>query len=755
MLPRSIRKSRRLWLVIGFALVVVSAAKMEFSASAQQSSALPWMNENLSPDQRAAMVIRQMTLDEKIGIVTGYLGYPTFRNLQAPKQSLGADGFVFGVPRLGIPDQQEIGSGLGVTNLGKRAHGESTAFPSGLAQAAMWNPELSYDIGVVIGRETRQQGFNVHLGAGVDLAREPRGGRTFEWMGEDPLLAGKMAAAKLRGIQSQGILSTSHIFAVNDQEGARMSANSIIDPRAMRESDLLAFEFAITESDVGAVMCSYNLVNGVHACQNKFLLTDVLRRDWGFKGYVMSDWGAVHNTLEAAKAGLDQESGNPYKPADVVIDRNFGMYGPKLKEAVEKGEVPQAQLDSMVQHILRTMFARGVIDHPPQVQPADLAYDATVAQRAAEQSAVLLKNANRILPLRNTLHSIAVIGSHADVGVLAGGGSSLVYPPGGNAVPSTAKRAPFWDPSSPMRSIEGKVAHFAVNYNEGTDSTSAARLAASSQVAIVFVNQWMGEGHDVPNLSLPDNQDELIAQVAAANHRTIVVLETGGPVLMPWADQVEGILEVWYPGIRGGESIANLLFGDVNPEGRLPVTFPRTEADLPHPDLPRPPSAPQGAAPDVLYPEFDVQYNEGLKVGYKWYDAEHKDPLFPFGFGLSFASFQYSNLEISAEKEVVVSFDVANTGLRSGGEVAQVYLGLPKRAGEPPKRLVGWEKVHLDAGRVGHVQLTIDPRMLAIFDVKANDWHVLPGEYQFLVGSSSQDLALTAVSTLREQRVRP
>jgi beta-glucosidase len=713
------------------------------------------MNRNLLPDQRAALVIEPMTLDEKISIVTGYLGFPTFRNLQAPERSLGADGFVLGMPRLGIPDQQEIGSGLGVTDLGKRPHAEATAFPSGIAQAATWNLDLSHEIGVVIGRETRQQGFNVHLGTGVNLAREPRGGRTFEWMGEDPLLAGKMAAAKLRGIQSQGIISTSHIFAMNDQEGARMSANSIIEPRAMRESDLLAFEFAITESEVGAVMCSYNLVNGAYACQNKFLLTDVLRRDWGFKGYVMSDWGAVHDTVEAATAGLDQESGNPYKPGAVVTDRNFGMYGPRLKEAVEKGEVPQAQLDSMVQHILRTMFARGIIDYPPRVEAIDFAADGAVAQRAAEQSAVLLKNAAQILPLSKGLRSIAVIGSHADVGVLAGGGSSLVYPPGGNAVPAPTPPNPFWDPSSPLKSIQAAVPHATVKYDAGTDFASAAALAGSSEVAIVFVHQWMGENRDVPNLSLPENQNELIDQVAATNHHTIVILETGGPVLMPWVDQVAGILEVWYPGSRGGAAVANLLFGDANPEGRLPITFPRTEADLPHPVLPRPPSAPQGAAPDTPYPIFDVHYGEGVKVGYKWYDAEHKDPLFPFGFGLSYARFQYSNLKVSPREEVVVSFDVANSGPRRGGETAQVYLGLPESAGEPPKRLVGWKKLELRPGEVGHVQLIVDPRMLAIFDVDANNWHVLPGEYQFLVGSSSRDLRLTAVSTLREQRVRP
>jgi beta-glucosidase len=713
------------------------------------------MNRNLSPDQRAGLVIKQMTLDEKISIVTGCFGFHTFRNLQAPDEALGGDGFVFSIPRLGIPTQQEIGSGLGVTNLGKRPHAEATAFPSGLAQAATWDPNLSQEVGVVIGRETRQQGFNVHLGTGVNLAREPRGGRTFEWMGEDPLLAGKMAAAKLRGVQSQGVISTSHIFAMNDQEGARMSANSVIEPRAMRESDLLAFEFAITESDVGAVMCSYNLVNGVHACQNQFLLRDVLRRDWGFKGYVMSDWGAVHDTVEAATAGLDQESGDPYQPAGVVLDRNFGLYGPKLKEAVEKGEVPEAQLDTMVQHILRTLFAHGVIDHPPQVEPIDFAAGGAVAKRVAEESAVLLKNAHQLLPLSKNLHSIAVIGAHADVGVIAGGGSSLVYPPGGSALPGPTPPNHFWDPSPPLKSIQATVPHAAVQYNPGTDFASAAKLAGSSEVAIVFAYQWMGEGHDVLNLALPEDQDELIAQVAAANHHTIVVLETGGPVLMPWADQVAGILDVWYPGICGGEAIAHLLFGDTNPEGRLPITFPRTEADLPNPVLPHPPSAPQGAVPGTPYPIFDIQYSEGVKVGYKWYDAEHRDPLFPFGFGLSYTRFQYSNLKVSAGKQVAVSFDVANTGTRQGGETAQVYLGLPASAGEPPKRLVGWKKLELRPGELRHVDLIVDPRMLAIFDVDANNWHVLPGEYQFFAGSSSRDLPLTAVSTLGEQRVRP
>jgi beta-glucosidase len=469
----------------------------------------------------------------------------------------------------------------------------------------------------------------------------------------------------------------------------------------------------------------------------------------------MSDWGAVHNTLEAARAGLDQESGNSYRGAAAAVDRNISTYGPKLKAAVEKGAVPPAQLDAIVQHIVRTMFARGVIDHPPVVKPVDLAAGCAVAQRVAEQSAVLLKNTAQQLPLSRSLRSIAVIGSHADVGVLAGGGSSLVYPPGGNAVPSAAQRAPFWDPSSPLKSIQAMVPHAAVQYDAGTDSASAARLARSSEVALVFAYQWMGEGHDVPNLSLPENQDELIAQVAAANPHTIVVLETGGPVLMPWIEKVAGILEVWYPGIRGGEAIADLLFGEANPEGRLPITFPRQEADLPNPVLPHPPSAPQGAVPGTPYPDFDVHYDEGVKVGYKWYDAEHKAPLFPFGFGLSYTRFQYSNLKANAGREVTVSFDVANSGSRQGGETAQVYLGLPASAGEPPKRLVGWKKLELRPGEVRHVDLILDPRMLAIFDVDANNWHVLAGDYMLFVGASSSDLRLTTTAKLYEQRVKP
>jgi beta-glucosidase len=743
------RRRRRTFATI--VALFIAALPLSSAPQTTRPAKWPWMNKNLSPDQRADLVVKQMTLDEKISTVTSYLGW-SYSLATGPHEGKGADGYAHGVPRLGIPDQREIGSGLGVTNLDHRPGGQATAFPSGLAQAAAWNPDLSYEVGVVIGREARSQGFNIHLGTGVNLAREPRGGRTFEWMGEDPLLAGKMAAAKLRGIQSQGVVSTSHIYALNDQEGGRGNANSIMDRRAMRESDLLAFEFAITESDVGSVMCSYNLVDGMHSCQSKFLLSDVLKGDWGFKGYVMSDWGAVHNTVEAATAGTDQESGNPTQA--VALDGSFGFYGAKLKDALAKGHVPASRLDGMVHRILRAMFAAGVIDNPPEMKPIDLSAGAAVAQRVAEQSMVLLKNAAGQLPLTKQVRSIAVIGSHADVGVMAGGGSSEVEPMGGYALPHSKLGSPPWHPSSPLKAIQAKVPEATVQYDPGTNPAAAAKLARACEVAIVFVTQWMTEGADVPNLALPDNQDQLVARIAAANRHTIVVLETGGPVLMPWLDKVTGVLEAWYPGIRGGETIANVLFGDVNPAGRLPISFPRQEADLPHPVLTRPPAAPPGI-PWWAGPVFDVHYTEGVKAGYKWYDAEHKDPLFPFGFGLSYTSFRYSNLKVNAARDVVVSFDVANTGSREGWDAAQVYLAMPATVVEPPHRLIAWKKIQLPPGETHHVELTIDPRMLAIFDVDANKWHVVPGEYQFAVGSSSRDLALKVSSSITEEWVKP
>jgi beta-glucosidase len=395
------------------------------------------------------------------------------------------------------------------------------------------------------------------------------------------------------------------------------------------------------------------------------------------------------------------------------------------------------------------------MDHPPVVMPINVKKDADVAQHIAEQGAVLLKNDDGQLPLdASKVRSIALIGSHADIAVLSGGGSAQVNPVGGNAVPAKPVAdddtdaflaIQVWDPSSPLRAIRAKSPNSKVAFASGLDAGAAAKLAGNSEVAIVFAHQHTHENADLENLALPDEQDELIRQVAAANPHTIVVLENGDPVLMPWLGSVKAALETWYPGARGGEAIANILFGDVNPSGKLVLSFPKSEADLPRPVLQGPPPRPTGQKTDILTPGafFDVNYSEGMKVGYRWYDAENKVPLFPFGFGLSYSSFAYAKLHVESAKQLSVSFTLKNASGRAGAEVAQVYLGLPASAGEPPKRLVGWKKVKLGPGESQEVTVNIEPRALAIFDDARNVWEIVPGEYRVFVGGSSWQTPLT------------
>ncbi|MGA9887171.1 MAG: glycoside hydrolase family 3 C-terminal domain-containing protein, partial [Candidatus Acidiferrales bacterium] len=716
------------------------------SKNQSHSTSRPWMNAKLSPDERADLLVKQMTLDEKIQLLHGFFGAPLGKLVPtAPPRALGGDGFVPGIPRLGIPDLNLIGAGLGVTDLGHRANGQSTELPSSLAETSSWDLEIAYAAGKVIGEETRAEGFNVSLGGGIDVTREPRNGRNFEYHGENPLLAGKITGQELRAIQDQGVVADIKHYVINDQESGRFTVSSNLDKRSMREIDLLAFEIAIKDSGVGTVMCAYNRVNDVYSCENDYLLNEVLKKDWGFRGWVMSDCGATHSTVKAANAGLDQE---------FFLSQYFSA---PLKEAVEKGEVPMARLDDMVHRILRTLFTVGVMDHPPVVTPINVEKDADIAQHIEEQGAVLLKNADGQLPLdASKVRSIAVIGSHADIAVLSGGGSAQVNPVGGNAVPAKPVADDdtdaflairVWDPSSPLRAIRAKSPQSKVVFALGLDAGAAAKLASDSEVAIVFAHQHTHENADLKSLALPDEQDELIRRVVAANAHTIVVLENGDPLLMPWLDSVKAVLETWYPGPRGGEAIANILFGDVNPSGKLVLSFPKSEADLPRPVLQGPPAPPAGQKPDanVLTRDtfFDVNYSEGMKVGYCWYDAENKEPLFPFGFGLSYSSFAYTKLRVDSARPVSVAFSLKNTSQRAGAEVAQVYLGLPTSAGEPPKRLVGWKKVKLDPGETQEVNVSIAARSLAIFDDARNLWEIVPGEYRVFVGGSSRETPLT------------
>ena len=568
---------------ISFCFLVLRFSSLPLSFFSQKSEkSHPWMNTSLSPDERASMVVKEMTIDEKIQMLhgTGMVGLSPMSPLAI--HSNGGAGYVPGIPRLGIPALQMSDAAYGVRVSGENGR-YSTALPSDIAGAATWDLAGAYEYGALIGRELRAQGYNMGLGGGVNLTREPRDGRTFEYMGEDPILAGKMVASAIKGLQDQHVIGDIKHYALNDQESGRNAVNVNIDKRAARESDLLAFEIGVLDSNVGAVMCSYNRVNGDYACENKYLLTDVLKNDWKFKGFVLTDWGGAHSTEKASAAGLDHE-----QPGWI-------FYGDALKKAVESGKVPQSEFDDHVQRILRAMFATGVIDDPPQKSVVDVERGFEVARTLEEQAIVLLKNDHEQLPLAaSRVHSIAIIGPHADVGMISGGGSAQVDPPVGNAIMPPGKGQtrwlePVWFPTSPLKSIRAKVPGASVQFDSGADPEKAASLAAKSDVAIVFAYQWESEDMDLPTLSLPENQDSLIAKVAAANPHTVVVLETGGPVTAPWAGQVSAILEAWFAGSKGSDAVANVLFGDVNPSAKLPVTFPRSDADLPHPTIVKPP----------------------------------------------------------------------------------------------------------------------------------------------------------------------
>ena len=736
-LPRSARAGLATLLGLS-AFVVLSHARHHQDGNADdQAQNRPWMNSSLSPDERADLVLKEMTLDEKIDLLhgNGMPGWGTPR----PNAHLGngGAGFVVGVARLGIPIIQMSDAAYGVRSSGENGR-YSTALPSNIASAASWDPHAACEYGTLIGRELRAQGYNMTLGGGVNITREPRNGRTFEYMGEDPVLAGTLVGNRMKCEQAQNILGDMKHYAVNDQESGRNEVNAVISKRAIRETDLLAFQIGIDIAKPGAVMCSYNAVNGDFACENKYLLTDVLKKEWNFKGFVVSDWAGTHSTVKASSAGLDNE-----QPFD-------HFYGAPFKEAVKSGKIPQAELDEHVHRILRSEFASGIVDHPVKKSVIDVEAGLETSRKIAEQSIVLLKNSSSVLPLDPAkIHSIAIIGAHADAGMISGGGSAQVDPPG---QPSPHWKEHVWFPTSPLKAVCAAAPGANVQFESGADRESAAALAKKSDVAIVFTYQWTSEDMDLPNLSLPENQDALIDQVAAANPKTIVVLETGTAVTMPWLDKVSGVLEAWYAGSKGHEAVANILFGRANPSAKLPMTFPRTESDLPHPKLATPPpgSGDHGSEGNErgAKPAFEVQYNEGLRVGYKWYDAENKKPLFPFGYGLSYTTFAYSDLKVKPGKETSVAFTVKNTGGRAGEEIAQVYAALPPTAGEPPKRLVAWSKVHLDAGESKQVSLTIDPLYLSIYDENGSAWKLVPGSYTFMAGTSSHDLPLQQKVTL-------
>jgi beta-glucosidase len=716
--------------------------KMFLAASAIALAGGAEAQPAIDPDKQAAALVKQMTPDERNLLLHGFFSRPNNVNKLPQIGAPYAAGYTPGIARLGIPQLAESDASLGVAWIdGKRAR-NATALPSSMALAATWDVKIAYAGSAAIAQDARASGLNVLLAGGVDLTREPRNGRNFEYLGEDPLLAGTLAGETIRAIQDQHVMSTIKHYALNAQETQQSAIGVDISEAAARESDLLAFEIAIERGNPGAVMCAYNHFNGPFSCASDFLLNKVLKQDWSYPGFVMSDWGANHATAEAL-AGLDRESGEEFDSQT--------FFGAPLQALDGKNPLYTPRITDMNQRILRSMIANHLFDDPAKISQPDIARGEAAARAEAAAGTVLLKN-NGILPLLKTARRIAVIGGYANIGVMSGGGSSQVAPQSGPAlaIPTTFAadewQAIILHPGSPVKAIAARAPGAHVTFDNGAYPAFAAARAKDADVAIVFATQWTTEGLDVPDISLPSAQDELIAAVAAANPHTIVVLETGGPVLMPWLEKSAAVLEAWYPGIRGADAIADILFGDVNPSGKLPITFPASLEQTPRPRL------------DGLF-DFDgrthLNYDiEGSDVGYRWYERKGLTPLFPFGFGLSYTSFRYDDLQLRSEGNTLhASFTVTNTGNRPGRDTPQVYV--TARGNAKGQRLIGWSNVDLAPGASTKVTVDADPRLLADWSTPRQRWSVPAGRYDVTVNSSSATPVLNGATGLEARLLPP
>lgn len=709
-----------------------------------------WQKDGLTADEKAGLVLAKMTEEEKYAWLSGPMAIPIGDEL-LPEGAIGSAAYYPGIPRLGIPAMQQTDASLGVTALGNIRQGDNaTALPSGLLLASTFNPEMAEHSGELVGREAFAKGFNVQLAGGANLIREPRGGRNFEYLSEDPLLTGIMAGHSVRGIQSQHVVSTVKHFAVNPQETGRMVVSSDLSEAAMRESDLLAFELAIETGRPGSVMSGYNLVNGEWTSENSHLLNDVLKGDWQYPGWVMSDWGATHSAEKAALAGLDVQSG-------ANLDEQIWFREP-LKRAVADGRVPQRRIDDMVRRILRSLFAVGAVEHVAKPH-GDIDYMAhrLFAQREAEQGIVLLKNTGNTLPLARGASRLLVVGSHADHGVLAGGGSSCVTPvgslrlPGANFMGIQADKV--YQPSSPLHAIRAESGAAEVEYLSGDNLSEAVSAARKADAVIVFADEWRSEALDSQGLGLGDAQNTLIKTLAATHPKTIVVLETGGPVIMPWLDSVPAVVEAWYPGSGGGEAIAGVLFGRVNPSGRLPVTFPASEAQLPHPEQTDPasttslPGSPIKGG--IIHMDYDV---EGSDVGYRWHARMQQPPLFSFGHGLSYTTFKYDALNVTSDGiKLTASFRITNSGHRAGADVPLLFVEPGDRRFVP--RLAAFKRVYLEPGESCEVEVQLEPRVVASWDEKGAAWVTRAGQYRVLLCKTANDVVLYAEAALTTSEI--
>ena len=654
-------------------------------------------------DARARLLVGKMTLQEKIQELHGIQNSNYFR-------------YVPPVSRLGIPAFHIANGPAGVGPAGDNPQKPATALPSPIALASTWDIALAKRYGVIIGKEGKDLDEDLLESPDINIARVPQNGRTFEAFGEDPYLVSRLSVAEIQGIQSQGIIANVKHYAANNQENNRSKVNVIVDERTLHEIYLPAFEASVKEGNVASLMGAYNKVNGYYCCENPELLDQILKKDWGFKGFITSDFGAVHSTAATALAGLD-------------LEMPTGKYfGTNLETAIESGKVPMSVIDDKLIRRFRVMMEYGLFDHETKHKPIPARKDGAEARLVAGEGMVLLKNIGSELPLNpKGLHSIALIGPFATAAMTGGGGSSHVEP---------------LYTVSPVDGIQQRIgSKVKVAVVDGKNVDEAVALAKSSDVAIVMVGDSEAEGHD-HLLTLTGNQDQLIEAVAGANAHTILVLKTGSAIFMPWLDKVPAILEAWYPGEEDGNAVAAVLFGDVNPSGKLPITFPKSLDDLP-------------AKTPEQYPGVHgtAQYSEGVFVGYRHYDAQKIEPLFPFGYGLSYTIFGYENLTVTpqgisanydSKTSVVVDLDVTNTGKRSGEAVVELYVGFPSTVAvpQPPAQLKGFSKVALKPGQKRHVQLKLDARSFACWDTSTHGWRIVPGTYQIMVGSSSRNFEL-------------
>lgn len=700
------------------ALSLMPYGAAEAHSSEPKSQLCPWLDKTQSPEKRADEFVAAATDAEKASM-TG----ATFSALLY----FGLYGHISANPRLCFPGMTNSDGGAGVADFNTGLIKGVTSFPAVSAQAATWNPALEQQYGHVLADEHRGKGNGVIFNPAMNMVRVPQGGRTFEYMGEDPYLAGEIGLGMVKGIQDAGLIAQAKHFAMNSQETDRniialnkTTINEVADERTIRESELPAFEKVVKQGHIGSIMCSYNKINGTQACENDWLLNEVLKKEWGFTGWVSSDYGAA-KSQGSINAGLDQEQ-NIHPPI---------YLGAAMLPLVATGQVSHARLDDMVHRLVLTMFRTGLFDNPPTPEPqasqavVTNAAHLAMARRIATEGTVLLKNATHALPLNIKGKKVLVLGSGAinphsdgDATPMGGGGSSAVAP---------------YNPVYPCDALtaRARALHATVTCDGTNDPATAAALARANDVTVVFANRSASEGSDLPDLKLPDTP--LIDAVSKATPRTVVMLQTGNSMDMPWLKRVPAVLEGWYGGEQFGNAFADILLGDAEPGGRLPFSFLRSEGD-------------SWIRSPQQFPGVDLtsRYSERLLWGYRWFDARHIAPQFPFGHGLSYTTWRYSGLKIAPTgSEVRVSFDVRNTGRRAGSDVGQVYVAFPSSAGEPPQQLKGFLKVHLAPGASQRVTLNLDQRAFQVWSEGHHGWLTVPGCYRLTVARSSRDPQLT------------